>query len=464
MQNTPHIIIIGGGLAGIACATALAAHPLRITLIESRSSLGGRASSFIDPDSGEEIDNCQHVLVGCCTNLLDLYKRLNVSDKIAWSNAIHFLDPHGRQHNLKSTPGLPAPLQFAPAFATYGLFTLKEKIAVNRAMRAALSIGKSGREKLTDLPFGEWLDQHNQPASLIPKYYEPILLGALNENIRAASTKYALQVFQDAMLAHRRGALFGVATCPLSQLYKNLPANITVQLNTRADEILFDANRATGIKLRDGRTLFADAVVLATNHHAVQRWIPAQLAATDSRFAGLSQINAAPILGTHLVFDRPVMHQSHVALIAGPLQWLFKKDPDGRVLAGVISAAQKWVEVPREKALQEFVAHIKQMFPAARDANLLRGTTVIERRATISPVPGIDKLRPQQSPPAGGLSNLYLAGDYTQTHWPSTMEGAVRAGYLAAEALLQQLNATPTRLLIPDLPIEWPARLLGLAK
>jgi zeta-carotene desaturase len=461
-----HVVIVGGGLAGIAAAVALAerADAFRITLLESRHALGGRASSFEDPENAsEQLDNCQHVLLGCCTNLLDLYERLGVSDKITFHKTVHFLGPTGRRHDLWAMPG-PAPLHLGLSTLLFSALTVRERMAVVRAQLAMLRLGKSSRDRLESMPFGDWLKTMGQPDGVIKKFYDPVLISALNEETRNASAKYAIQVFQDAMLAHARGYLVGLPNCPLGELYEKVPA-VNLRLNTRVEEILFDKAdgwRATGVKLRGGETLAADAVILSTNHHAVQRWIPAEIKADDARFAQLDQLQSVPILGAHLWFDRPVMKEPAVALIEGPLQWLFRKDAEGKVLHGVISAAREWPAIPKDVALAQFEKQVRSLFPAARDAKLLRGVIVIEKRATFSPLPGTDAFRPSQAASGGGVHSLFLAGDYTKTDWPATMEGAVRSGYLAAEAVLKSAN-TPAKILRPDLPIQWPAKLMGLA-
>ncbi len=465
-SKAQHIVVVGGGLAGIACAAALGqVEGRRVTLLESRFALGGRAGSFEDAERpGELLDNCQHVLLGCCTNLLHLYKLLGVSDRVAFHPAVHFMDGCGKRHDLWAMKKLPAPLHLGMSFALFSALTLWERFAIARAMLAMLRMGKSGREKLEGMPFGDWLKKKRQPAGLIHKFYDPVLISALNEETRKASAKYAIQVFQDAMLAHRAGYPVGLPTCALGELYAKLPG-AEVRLNTRVEEILFvsgreTANRATGVKLRGGEVIPADIVVLATNYHAVQRWIPEELKAKDKRFDGLEKLESVPILGAHLWFDRPIIKEEAVALIEGPLQWLFRKDKEGRALHGVISAAREWSVIPKEEALKQFEAQVRSLFPEAREAVLERGVIVIEKRATFSPLPGADKWRPSQRPPQGGIWNLFLAGDYTYTGWPATMEGAVRSGYLAAEGVM----AGEATFMLPDLPIEWPGRLMGLER
>lgn len=463
MGNAPplRVVVVGGGLAGMAAAMALESVGVDVTLIESRRSLGGRASSFQDPQSGEELDNCQHVLLGCCTNLLDLYDRLGVRHLIRFERTIHFRDGAGKRFDLMGTRGLPAPIHLSASFARFGALRWRERLAYSRAMLAMLRLGRQGRNRLADVSFGQWLDEHCQPASLVEKMYDPILVGALNEQCRMASAEYAIQVFQDAMLAHAGGYMMGLPACPLGKLYEKLPCR-DVRLGTRVGEVRFIEDRVVGVALSDGEALDADAVVLATNHHAVRRWIPEKLAGRDDRFRYLDQIESVPILGVHLWFDRPVMTDSHAALIIGPLQWLFRKDEQGLALHGVISAAREWVNRSKEECLQLFERQVRSVLPGAAEAKLVRGVIVIEKRATFSPKPGIDRLRPAQAPPAGGVDNLFLAGDYTQTGWPATMEGAVRSGYLAAEAVLEKMGAMKRSFLMADLKSQWPARVLGL--
>lgn len=458
------VVVVGGGLAGMAAATALESAGIPVTLLEARRSLGGRAGSFEDPQTGEELDNCQHVLLGCCTNLMDFYRRLGVQDRIVFERELCFVDGRGRRFGLRATPGLPAPLHLGPSMARFGALSFRERVAATRAMLAMMRMGREERDALGGTRFGDWLAAHRQPASLIDTFYESILTGALNERCRDASAAYAIQVFQDALLAHSGGYVMGLPNCPLSRLYERLPCR-DARLGVRVAGLIFDGPRVAGVELQGGQAIPADAVVLATGYQSLERWVPADLASSDPRFGGLKHLESVPILGAHLWFDVPVLRSPHAALLRGPLQWVFRKDPEGRAIHGVISAAREWVDRPREEMLGLFERQIREVFAAAAGARLLRGLVVVEKRATYSPVPGVDRLRPAQGPPAGGLKNLYLAGDYTLTGWPATMEGAVRSGYLAAEAVCRDLKAGPRvgGFIVPDLPAQWPARVLGMA-
>jgi len=392
---------------------------------------------------------------------MDFYARLGVRDLIHWDRVVHFVDAQGRRHDLYGSRHLPAPLHLAGSMSRFNALSWGERLAFTRAMLEMIHLGRRHRDELADQSFGEWLDHHHQPPSLVRKLYDPILVSALNEESRRASTAYAIQVFQEAMLGNSAGYLVGLPACPLSQLYARLPIS-DLRLGARVAGLQFRDSVVSGVELGSGESLDADAVILATNHHNVRRWLPEDLARRDSRFSKLDEIQDVPILGAHLWFDRPILKESHAALMDGPLQWLFRKDAAGKAVHGVISAARDWSGKPKDQALTAFEAQIRSTFPAARDAKLERGVVVVEKRATFSPGPGIDRLRPQQAPPAGGVQHLYLAGDYTQTGWPATMEGAVRSGYLAASAVANRLLEGQHRFLVKDLPVQWPARLMGL--
>src|SRR5262245_42359931 len=270
-------VIVGGGLAGMAAAVALESAGLDVTLIEARRTLGGRAGSFVDPQTGEKLDNCQHVLLGCCTNLIDFYRRIGVSDRITWEKTIYFADQRGKLFGLYGVRGLPAPLNLGPSLARFSALSSAERAALVRAMLGMMRMGAKGRVALSDVSFGDWLNRQNQPAGLITKLYDPIVVSGLNEETRRASAAHAIHIFQDALLANTRGYVMGLPNCPLEQLYATLSC-LDVRLSTRVSGIRFRGATASGVDLVGGEFVPADIVVLATNYHAALRWVPHDLA------------------------------------------------------------------------------------------------------------------------------------------------------------------------------------------
>ena len=182
VKRQPRILVIGAGLAGMAAAVALESVSASVTLLEARKTLGGRAGSFEEPQTGEELDNCQHVLLGCCTNLVDFYRRIGVEHLIRWERAVNFVDARGRCHTLSGSAHLPAPLHLAASMARLCLLTWQERFSFAKAMIAMMETGREGRGRLADIPFGHWLDQHNQSPDLIRKLYDPILISAERRN------------------------------------------------------------------------------------------------------------------------------------------------------------------------------------------------------------------------------------------------------------------------------------------
>lgn len=424
--------MIGGGLAGMAAAARLAEAGLAVTLIERRKLLGGRATSFEDQATGQLLDNCQHVLLGCCTELIDFYRRLGVEQSIEWFDRIFFADETGRRSLLRAGP-LPAPLHLAGSMLRFGLLSLDEKLEIARLMSVIRLMNESDAIAADQLTFHDWLADHHQSPSTIARFWNVIITSALNADVREVGVRYALQVFQKGFLADRRGYVMGVPHVPLAKLYER----------AIADQVL-TGTRVTGMRpMRNGwsvdmatsQPLVVDAVILATAPDAARRLLE-PLPTMRPLAEQISQFTYRTILGMHLFFDQPVMTEPHLALIGTELQWLFRKDADGRHIHGVISAATQQSDESTHTLECRLLGEIHRLLPRSAQARLLNSRIVREKRATWSPRPGIDRLRPSQITP---LPNLYLAGDYTQTAWPATMEGAVRSGYLAATALLNCL-------------------------
>lgn len=438
-SRKPGVLVIGGGLAGISAGCALAEAGYRVELFERRPYLGGRASSYELPGTGEVVDNCQHVLLGCCTNLIDFYRRLGVQDQIRWYDEITFLLPGGRSSVLRPS-ALPAPLHAGPSFFLSSVLDFKDKLAISRGL-LALMPSLPGDDNGN---FQSWLLRHGQTKQAIDRFWAPVLTSALNDDLDRVSVRYAALVFRDSFLKSAEAGRMGVPAVPLSQLYGQSASYIEarggqVHLRTSVDSIQADA---AGIRVcAGGEELLADYVVLATPFNHVDRMLPDTPEMRPLREEAAYFV-ASPITGIHLWFDREITPLEHAVLLERTVQWMFQKSKilntrresgeAGSYLELVVSSSKMLVDKPRNEIIDLAMRQLAEFFPGVRDATLTKATVIKEVNATFSPAPGSDKFRPLHTSPWPGL---FLAGDWTATGWPSTMEGAVRSGYGAAEAL-----------------------------
>jgi squalene-associated FAD-dependent desaturase len=480
-------MIVGGGLAGLAVAARLVDRGLRITLLESRPRLGGRASSFQDPVTGELVDNCQHVSMACCTNLADFCRRVGIDGLLRREPELVFLGPEGRVSRFRA--GLaPAPFHLAGSFLSASFLSLRDKLRVAYGL-ACLAWDREDRPGES---FAGWLLRHGQSLRAINLFWAAVLVSALNERLDQMDVGHARKVFLDGFLRNRTGFQLELPIVPLGELYGTRLESwlrdhgVAVRLTTGVRAVEPDDDGAIGgVVLRSGERLTADFVVLAVPFDRVQSLIPEALRCRLPSLAQLGALHAAPITGVHLWFDRPVCPFDHVATPGRLIQWVFnhtaiqgRTAPDaatpgptgaadasspgeGQYLQLVISASYDLLA--RDKlAIRDLVlADLAELWPVAQSARLLRWWVVTEHGATFAVRPGIEALRPPQRTPVDGL---FLAGDWTDTGWPATMEGAVRSGYLAAQEILSVLDR-PTRLIRPGLPAGALARwLVGAAE
>jgi len=430
-------IVVGGGLAGISAALRLAERGVRATLFETRRKLGGRATSFTDVRTGEILDNCQHVALGCCTNYLDLCARLGVSDLLRWTEELHFLEPGGRRSTLSPTL-LPAPAHLGPSFLTASFLNAADKAGVARGILAIL---RADRAKWTRRTFEEFLRETGQTQRAIERFWAPVVISACNLDVERVAASSALHVFQEGFLARRDAAAMAVAAVPLLRLYD--PAEAAIRRAGGAIRLGASVTRVTANSIRtaDGEEISADVVICTVPPERAAKIVDPEVQASDERFAHLERITHSPILGVHLVFDRPVMDLPHAVLVDQGTQWLFRKDEEGRKVHAVISAAEEWMALDEEEIGARVLADIRACIPAAREARLESVRAVKEKRATFAPTPEVEAIRPGTT----GSSGLILAGCYVRTGWPATMEGAVRSGYLAAAAALGEGEAWALR-------------------
>lgn len=441
-------------MAGLAAGCALADDGYRVRLYERRPYLGGRASSYQHPATGEVVDNCQHVLLGCCTNLIDLYRRSGVEDKVRWFDRLHFLEPGGRGSSIEIT-SLPAPLHTLPSFLASKALDLRDKIGVAQAMlKMRKEIGDDGRS------FLEWLRTQGQTERSIQRFWAPVLVSALNEDLDRCSTRYAAQVFRESFLKSAEAGRMGIPAIPLSDLYSAAGDYIRQrggEVNLRASIETFKSGNHGVTLCVGGREVSAEFAILAAPFNVIGNLLPSDETTRPLRNQ-LAQFESSPITGIHLWFDRQITDLEHAVLLDRTIQWIFHKSKllnrtgDGSYIELVVSSSKSLVELGRQEIIDLAVRELADFFPIVNRAKLTKATVIKEVHATYSPKPGVDKYRPSQTSP---WPRVFLAGDWTQTNWPATMEGAVRSGYLAAEAVAGK------RFLVPDLPATGLMKFLG---
>jgi squalene-associated FAD-dependent desaturase len=468
-QSPKSVTIIGGGVAGLAAACALADAGVRVQLLERRPYLGGRASSYEHPGTGEIIDNCQHILLGSCTNLIDLYKRLGVDGSIRWFDHFTFIEPGGRRSVLKPS-GLPAPFHSAPSFLGAHAFSAADKLALARGMMAFLG----GIPADSDESFAQWLARHGQTPGAINRFWKPLLASALNEEPERISVHYAGRVVRETFLKSPVAGRMGVPAIPLGDLYGRAAEYIesrggSVHLRTSAESFEPLPDEAGWIVRSADADFVSDAVIFALSYEAMAAMLP-RLPSNEAskRLATqLGQFSHSPITGIHLWFDREITELDHAVLLDTTIQWVYNKSRlqpgrdagPGSYLELVVSASRSLVAMQRQEIIDLAVRELGLFFPAVRDAKLVKAAVVKEVRATYSIRPGLEQFRPGVTGPWAGA---FLAGDWIATGWPATMEGAVRSGYLAADldGKRRANPAGPHRFLKADLPATGWMRLL----
>ncbi|MGA9511454.1 MAG: hydroxysqualene dehydroxylase HpnE [Candidatus Sulfotelmatobacter sp.] len=471
-STQPSVAIAGGGLAGLAAACDLADSGFRVTLFERRPYLGGRASSYEHPGTTEVVDNCQHVLFRVCTNLIEFYRRIGVEDKIRWYDKMTFIEPGGRTSVMHTSP-LPAPLHTAPSFLQFPFLDAKDKFAISRAI-AALALTT---QRDTGRSFLDWCRRHAQTENAIERFWKPILVSALSEDLDLISISYAAHVVRESMKSPAARHM-GVPSIPLTDLYNRAGD----YLRARGGEIRFRNSLETfapgpnkvqissaGKEEGEKEESF-DYLILALPFNTIARVLPESPDAAPLR-EKLRHFESCPITGIHLWFDRQISELDHAVLLDRTVQWMFHKsrllstravapnaESPGSYIELVVSASKSLVDKSRTEIVDLALKEVREFFPGARSANLVKSTVIKEIHATYSPRPGIDAYRPSQ---ATVWPRVFLAGDWTATGWPATMESAVRSGYLAAEAVNHSAGFTERRFVSEDLPATGLMRLFS---
>jgi squalene-associated FAD-dependent desaturase len=435
VTGRPHVVIVGGGLAGLAAAAALTDRECRVTVLESRRRCGGRAASFEDPVSGGLVDACQHVAMGCCTNFLDLCRWGGLDDALRRDRTLWFIGPDGDRSRCTPSRSLPAPLHLAPLLLGMRHFSMVEKFSLARGMlRLARHRPTDRADAATAL---EWLRAAAQPDRVIRLFWQPVIESALGESIDLVSVAAARKVAVDGFLAHRDAADLIVPTIPLGTLLgERLVARLearraAVRTGAAVTAIEHDGHDAVTAVRLGAEVVPCDAVVLAVPWKAAGRLVPDVVGSGDDRLAG------SPITAVHLWFDRDVVDVPHAVLVGRVSQWVFRGEPGAGHCQVVISASRGLLQGDRRALVDQVVAEIREVLPHAREATLREAKVVTDPTAVLSVRPGVEAFRPAART---GVANLVLAGDWTATGWPSTMEGAIRSGRIAAQEVGRALG------------------------
>jgi squalene-associated FAD-dependent desaturase len=419
-------------------------HP--VTVVERRPYLGGRAYSFVDKETGCQLDNGQHVFLGCCTSYIRFLDEIGTLGQTYRQRFLRIEVRNGpsRRGVLKALP-LPPPLHLLPSFLRYPHIGWWEKL---RAVPVLLWLWRASFRKRPELEmesFYDWLRRHGQSERSIDNFWDLIIIPTLNDSSRHASAAMGFMVFQDGLLRDSHGADVGYARTGLSEV---MGTAMEERLRERGANLLLgrtvsrlltnDTSAVTGVELAGGERLKADWYVSALTSDVLMEVLPPALR-EQPQFAPAAEHTWSPIVDLHIWYDRPVADFDFAAFVESPVQWVFNKsritDQEERseqYLCVSLSGAWEFWPLSKQELQELFTKELQRVLPKAKEANVTRFLVVKEQKATFRSLPGVSAFRlPSKTP----LANLFLAGDWTDTGWPSTMEGAVRSGETAAESV-----------------------------
>jgi zeta-carotene desaturase len=468
-QETCDVIVVGAGAAGLSAAAALTGVGKNVTVLERKPYVGGRAYSYDHPALGEVVDS-QHVLLGCCTNLIELCEQAGSADKIRWYDEQTFLEPNGRSSTIAASV-LPAPLHFAPSFVSMSTLGWKDKLGMARGLTEFFRSYPAEDNESVE----QWLKRTRQTERSIRHFWNPVLMATLNDKAAHCSTRYAGKVFHELFIKSSTGGRLGIPTAPLSEFYAAIARLIevrggTIQLRASVEAITQQPDGRWRISVAD-RDYVADSIVLAMPFEQTQRLLPA--VRLNDHFAGLAlntrdqlelklarQLHS-PFTSILLWFDREITDLDHAWLLDTTIEWFFHKSrirryaPEkGSYVELVIAGSRAQLGMTREEILSPALRELAMFFPEVKRAKLVKSGVLKEARATFSVVPELDRFRPGAQTDWPGF---FLAGDWTATEWPSTMEGAVRSGRLAAGAVVGDSGL----FIAPEIPASGLMRLFG---
>jgi squalene-associated FAD-dependent desaturase len=449
------VIVVGAGVAGLAAATSLARAGKFVTVLERKPYVGGRAYSYEHPALQEVVDS-QHVLLGCCTNLIELCVQAGTADKIRWYDEQTFLEPNGRASKI-ATSGLPAPFHFAPSFLSMSMLGWKDKLGLARGLMEFFR----GYPATDGEHVEQWLKRTKQTELAIRHFWRPIVMATLNDRPEQCSTRYAGKVFHELFVKSSVGGRLGIPTVPLSEFYAAAARLIescgsTVRLRASVEGVVQEPDGRWRVDTADA-SYTAESVILALPFEQTQKLLPAvrldgHVGAKDELQLKIARQVHSPYTSILLWYDREITDLDHAWLLDTTIEWFFHKSrirryaPEkGSYIELVIAGSKAQLSMSREEILSSALRELEMFFPEVKRAKLLKSGVLKEARATFSVTTGLDGFRPKQET---DWSGLFLAGDWTATEWPSTMESGVRSGRLAAGALV----GDRVRFMAPETP------------
>ncbi len=446
------VVVIGGGFAGLSAAVALADRGVRVTVLEARPRLGGRASSFRDATSGSVVDNGQHAMMGCYTRTLAFLDRIGAADKVQRQANLHVELVHPRLGaGAIACPAWPSPLHLVGGLLRYRLLSRRERFGALHAGLELMAMRRRNDPRLASATVGEVLADLGQSAHACTSFWNPVALATLNETPERAAAGPFVEVLARAFFRSRADSQFVLPRVGLGDLYTDDARRFVerrggrVWIHAPAASVEVGDGAVRAVALRDGRRLAADGCIAAVPPPALEPLLPPALRAR-APFTTLGRLEASPIVSTHLWFDRPVLRGDFVGLLGTTTHWAFNRSRllgesgDGQCVSAVISAGRSVVGWDSERITGAVLADLHALLPTARAAVLRHAVVVKEKQATVAPTPEAERLRP---PAVTDLAGLVLAGDWTATGLPPTIESAVESGDRAAALLAERLGATP---------------------
>jgi squalene-associated FAD-dependent desaturase len=438
------VIIFGGGLSGLSAAVELASHDVSALVLEQRQHLGGRTYSFLDETTGDVVDNGQHLMMGCYRETRWLLKTIGADRLVTLQPNLHidFLHPHHGISSL-SCPALPAP--FHMLWGLLGLRTLSLTDRL-RLLRVGVELQRNPvkvEPKLESLTVDEWLSTLGQSAENKKYLWDIIAIGSLNDDPRNVSALLFYRVLRAAFLGKRENSSMMVPRVGLSELFVEPSIRYLHSRGSEAktscgvEEALCEGEHVAAVRCSDGITRGAKAFICAVPHHAFGILVASSKTMSERLSDAAASFESSPIVTINLWLDRSVFEQEFVALLDSRVQWVFNrskilnlKHNSRQYLSLVISGAAEYAEMGKEEIIRLATEDLQKVIPQAREARVMHSLVIKEKRATFSPKPGLEALRPTTKTQ---FENFFLAGDWTNTGYPATIEGAVMSGRAAAE-------------------------------